>query len=257
VPIYLEYLGYSVAIAAGDIIVGRDITCALRFNDEAVSRRHLRLACTGTELLAEELGSTNGTMLNGKPLEVHTPTPLSDRDALELGGYRLRVRFVDDDQDQQETRRLTSLLELGTVTKPVRPATPGRATTTGFRSLRPTLRPSSDRRRHDRQSIELSLVYSSAALEIEVMTRDLSISGVFVCTEVLDPIGTECDLTILLDGAPPVQVHGVVRRVVEQRKGSDEVAGLGIEFVALGDRERTWIESAIQREVMTGPIERV
>jgi hypothetical protein len=255
VPIYLEYLGYSVALVPGEIVVGRDITCGLRFNDEAVSRRHMRLTCTGDELYIEDLGSMNGTLLNDKPIEVRTPTRVLNRDAIELGGYRLKVRFVEEEEDQLSTRRMATLLELGNLKRPRRPADPGRFTGS-FRTAKPTMRPP-ERRRHHRQSIELSLVYTSDSLEIEVMTRDLSVSGVFVCTEVLDPVDTECELQILLDGAPPLQVRGIVRRVVDARQDSSEPAGLGIEFIALGEREQSWIESAIQREIMTGPIERI
>jgi len=255
VPIYLEYLGYSVALIPGEIVVGREVSCGLRFNDEAVSRRHCKLSCTGDELFVEDLGSMNGTMLNDKPLEVRTRTPVHDKDAIEVGGYRLKVRFVEEEEDQLSTRRMASLLELGNLKRPRRPAPPGRFTGS-FRTSKPTMRPP-ERRRHHRQSIELSLVYSSEALEIEVMTRDLSVSGVFVCTEVLDPVDTECELQILLDGAPALHVRGIVRRVVDARQGSSEPAGLGIEFVALGEREQSWIESAIQREIMTGPLERI
>ena len=56
----------------------------------------------------------------------------------------------------------------------------------------------------------------SSELEIEATSRDLCESGVFVCTQVLEPIGTECQLTILPDGSPPIAVRGVVRRVVER-----------------------------------------
>jgi hypothetical protein len=103
-----------------------------------------------------------------------------------------------------------------------------------------------NRRRHDRQVIELHLVYTSSELEIEAMSRDLSESGVFVCTQVLDPIGTECQLTILVDGGPPIDVHGVVRRVVERAIDGDPI-GLGVEFVGLGEPQRSWIRTTIDR----------
>jgi hypothetical protein len=103
-----------------------------------------------------------------------------------------------------------------------------------------------NRRRHDRQVIELHLVYTSSELEIEAMSRDLSESGVFVCTQVLDPIGTECQLTILVDGGPPIDVQGVVRRVVERAIDGDPI-GLGVEFVGLGEPQRSWIRTTIDR----------
>jgi hypothetical protein len=101
-----------------------------------------------------------------------------------------------------------------------------------------------NRRRHDRQPVELHLVYASNELEIEAVSRDLSESGVFVCSQVLDPVGTTCELTILVDGGPPVVVAGVVRRVVE-RETDVEAIGLGVEFVKLGAQELAWIRRTI------------
>ena len=106
------------------------------------------------------------------------------------------------------------------------------------------------RRRHERRPVELSIVYVSSELEIEATSRDLSQSGVFVCSEVLDPIGTECELTILLDGGPPLHIKGVVRRVVERQEHPDaEPCGLGIEFSNVGATERAWLEATVERMV--------
>jgi hypothetical protein len=110
----------------------------------------------------------------------------------------------------------------------------------------PTVRPE-DRRRHDRKPVELRLVYSSSELEIEATTRDLSVSGVFVCSAVLDPVGTACELTLLVDGGPPLHLRGVVRRVVDRAEAGLEPVGLGIEFVEVGAAERRWLELATQR----------
>ncbi len=103
-----------------------------------------------------------------------------------------------------------------------------------------------DRRRHDRHSLELRLIYVSSELEIEATTRDLSHSGVFVRTQILDPVGTTCELTILLDGGPPLHVSGVVRRVV-QTSDHGEPIGLGVELSHLGKSERDWIDLVLAR----------
>ena len=79
----------------------------------------------------------------------------------------------------------------------------------------------------------------------------------FVCTQVLEPIGTECQLTILLDGSPPIEVRGVVRRVVE-REDADDSIGLGVEFVAIGPTERAWIRAVVDRmmsDAQTRPVD--
>jgi hypothetical protein len=70
---------------------------------------------------------------------------------------------------------------------------------------------------------------------------------VFVCSEVLDDVGTECELMILIDGGPPVHVRGIVRRVVEVESSSDEPAGMGVEFTQVGAAEGAWLDTATTR----------
>ena len=108
------------------------------------------------------------------------------------------------------------------------------------------------RRRHERTEMQLRLVYVSEELEIEATTADLSASGVFVCSQILDPVGTACRLTILLDGAPALEVTGIVRRVVSHDKvtargGSSEPTGFGVEFTRLDAAARAWLARAIAR----------
>jgi hypothetical protein len=78
-----------------------------------------------------------------------------------------------------------------------------------------------------------------------------------VCTQVLDPLDTECTLTLLIDGGPPLRVNGVVRRVVEHARSEGEQVGLGIEFRDVGEYERSWIELAVSRLANTEAIARV
>ena len=52
-----------------DVInLGRDITNAITINDREVSRHHLRFTRSGDTYMVEDLGSTNGTFINGKRL---------------------------------------------------------------------------------------------------------------------------------------------------------------------------------------------
>ena len=56
----------------------------------SVSRRHLMLRPTDTNLFISDMGSTNGTLHNGRPIGVHTPYSLSNGDLLSVG----RLEFV-------------------------------------------------------------------------------------------------------------------------------------------------------------------
>jgi pSer/pThr/pTyr-binding forkhead associated (FHA) protein len=104
---YIEYLGNSVELPLGETIVGRDVGCKLRFNDPAVSRRHLRFVRRADEVFVEDLKSSNGTKLNGRP--VLSPTLLTDGDAILVGGRALFVRLSDGEQACSQTLNLAEL----------------------------------------------------------------------------------------------------------------------------------------------------
>ena len=58
-----------------------------------VSRRHAILMLKSRHLQIVDLGSSNGTMVNGVKLAPHQPRPLRDGDMLSLGKMGLRVIF--------------------------------------------------------------------------------------------------------------------------------------------------------------------
>ena len=59
-----------------------------------VSRRHSLIRLTDKRVLEIlDLGSANGTMVNGRRLEPHHPEPLHDGDRVKLGEITLMVRF--------------------------------------------------------------------------------------------------------------------------------------------------------------------
>ncbi len=63
--------------------LGRDITNDIVINDRETSRHHLRLMRSGDTMTIEDLGSTNGTFVNGK--RVSGVTPLQNGDMIGLG----------------------------------------------------------------------------------------------------------------------------------------------------------------------------
>jgi len=56
-----------------------------------VSRRHARIQRQRTQFFIEDLGSANGTFLNGQRLTPYLPHPLHDKDELQIGRIRLTV----------------------------------------------------------------------------------------------------------------------------------------------------------------------
>jgi hypothetical protein len=227
--IFLEHFAYQVEVAIGETVVGRDIDCGLRFTDPAVSRRHLRLIRRSDEVFVEDLGSANGTHVNGR--RVCRAVRLQHGDTLVIGTRRIVLRVIEMVSVSEDTLAIGRLA--------VRP----RASSPSLAALAaPWISPARiSRRRHERQSIELRLVYSSRELEVEATSRDLSESGVFVCTPVLEPIGTRCQLRIVVDGGPTLELDGIVRRVIE-RPGIEPV-GLGIELVGVGAATTAWLRA--------------
>ena len=74
---------------ADGVVIGRDEGVDLG-GDPELSRRHARIAAGPSgELLVEDLGSTNGTMVNGQRISAATPVRGGDR--IEVGGSVLEV----------------------------------------------------------------------------------------------------------------------------------------------------------------------
>jgi hypothetical protein len=73
--------------ASGTLVIGRAPGCDLQLSEPTVSRRHaeLRRVAGGWEL--RDLGSTNGTRVNGR--RVRGREPLRAGDVVSLGGFSL------------------------------------------------------------------------------------------------------------------------------------------------------------------------
>ncbi len=82
-------------VLAPDGVIGRNGACALALvGDDEVSARHARLFVQDRRLLLEDLGSTNGTWLNG--VRLLAPTPLREGDVLRVGQTELRLGGIGD-----------------------------------------------------------------------------------------------------------------------------------------------------------------
>lgn len=66
------------------ISIGRDLTNDIVIQDPEISRFHINLKWADTTYQVEDLGSTNGTMVNGNHLPPVTPTPLHANDSIQI-----------------------------------------------------------------------------------------------------------------------------------------------------------------------------
>lgn len=62
--------------------------------DLGVSRQHAKLSRQSATIMVQDLGSTNGTFLNGQKLLPYQPRVLRNEDELCLGNLVLRVSFM-------------------------------------------------------------------------------------------------------------------------------------------------------------------
>jgi pSer/pThr/pTyr-binding forkhead associated (FHA) protein len=74
------------------LTVGRTADADLVLADELVSRRHARVSQRGAGAVVEDLGSRNGTFVNGN--QIHGPTRLVPGDQLQLGVTLVELRSV-------------------------------------------------------------------------------------------------------------------------------------------------------------------
>lgn len=86
---WLSYHGSRIPLKEGENIVGRSPHCAVVINNRRISRQHCALRVEGNVLHVSDLGSSNGTWVNGAP--VTDAARLSAGDLLELGEERLEV----------------------------------------------------------------------------------------------------------------------------------------------------------------------
>jgi pSer/pThr/pTyr-binding forkhead associated (FHA) protein len=66
----------------GDVIIGRDESCTVVIQDRQVSRYHARFITQPRGVQLEDLGSKNGTHINGQP--VIDPVVLQDGDVIQI-----------------------------------------------------------------------------------------------------------------------------------------------------------------------------
>ena len=81
--------GRSYQLTEGTHVIGRGQDSAFRLPDTGVSRRHLEITWDGQQATATDLGSTNGTTVNGNPIQ---SWQLNDGDVIRVGHSSLVFR---------------------------------------------------------------------------------------------------------------------------------------------------------------------
>ena len=84
---FLEIEGRMHPVDRLPFVLGRGSDADLRLDDKGVSRRHLQLSMQGGAVVATDMGSTNGTLINGVPLRA--PVVLANGSLLRMGNTRI------------------------------------------------------------------------------------------------------------------------------------------------------------------------
>ena len=84
-----ELRGVSIVVR-GPVIVGRSPNADIVIGAGYVSARHARFSLMGQNLFVEDLGSTNGTAVNGQ--RISEPCALRNNDVVNVGDVSIRVR---------------------------------------------------------------------------------------------------------------------------------------------------------------------
>jgi pSer/pThr/pTyr-binding forkhead associated (FHA) protein len=84
-------------------VLGRDPALELCLESSSVSRRHARLHIADGVAVLEDLGSKNGTFVNGQ--RTTAAVRLSDRDQITVGSVRLRFRILSAQPSTETTGR--------------------------------------------------------------------------------------------------------------------------------------------------------
>jgi pSer/pThr/pTyr-binding forkhead associated (FHA) protein len=80
--------GLTYVLGPGNTVAGRGPDSAIFLPDVTVSREHVRFAVDASGLSMTDLGSTNGTYVNGQRL---TAGMLKEGDQMMIGKYHLRI----------------------------------------------------------------------------------------------------------------------------------------------------------------------
>lgn len=96
----LDVDGRRIRLGIGSTVIGRGTDADITIDDSGASRRHAEVVWDGRRAGVRDLGSTNGTKLNGRPIAQAALEPDS---AILIGRHELVFRVIPQSAPQDET----------------------------------------------------------------------------------------------------------------------------------------------------------
>ena len=113
--------GAAFMLEGDQITIGRDPTNSITINDAEISRRHARLSYQGGKYVLEDLGSTNGTFVNGQRLA--GPRVLKSGEVVSFGEQIVLV-FESTNFNSGATVVSPRAVPVSPISRPVQPPPP-------------------------------------------------------------------------------------------------------------------------------------
>ena len=86
------------SLSLGDCLIGRGDECQVRTNSPLVSRQHCLVHVTNDSAIVRDLGSTNGTLVNGK--RILNEHELASGDLVQIGPVVFEFRDVSNENGE-------------------------------------------------------------------------------------------------------------------------------------------------------------
>lgn len=89
-----EGMSQLFVVPAGETMIGRQTGNDIKLESQLISRQHARLDCTAEGCHITDLGSANGTLVNGERLEANAPYKLAHGATIEIGPFQLAYEQI-------------------------------------------------------------------------------------------------------------------------------------------------------------------
>jgi len=104
-------LGRMFRIEGDEVVLGRATNATVRLEDDGISRNHAKVVMRGQELWIEDMGSQNGTFINGEKVSAQR---LKDGDKIQVGATTiLKFTYHDDLDDRFQQKMYDAALHDG------------------------------------------------------------------------------------------------------------------------------------------------